>query len=81
MSEWQPIETAPYNRWILGYYPSDFMANEGEDHAMWVVRKVDQRWWSDEEPHHWYGDHHTVETGNHKEEPLFWMPLPEAPAP
>lgn len=67
---WRPIETAPGNQWVLGYFPDDPWSN------VWTVKRSDEGHYSS-----WFGDHYSSSTANEKvNPPTHWMPLPEPPS-
>lgn len=66
VSEWQPIETAPLNKWVLLYWPhwSDLpVIGRYVRHRSRIVM-------------HWQSDQIISDEGA---APTHWMPLPEPP--
>lgn len=70
MAEWQPIETAPANEFILVWCVPPY---DEEVAPVWVVRKDDDGdfWIEHDADGMWMSASHAV--------PTHWMPLPEPP--
>ena len=65
MSEWQPIETAPYDELVLTVW-AGIDNKTCEPVLSWVVATlIDGQWWTSE--------------GDPMDEPTHWMLLPEPP--
>lgn len=67
MSEWQPIKTAPKDRWILVCWPPKWPSDEEGDLLHGVVR------WMDDE-YQW-----RYEDSSRPPDPTHWMPLVPPP--
>lgn len=82
MAEWQPIETAPYDQWVL-VFGEKMYSDDRERHVMGVAKRVREthEWWESvsrtrrelqsEEKDAWLGAEIYA---------THWMPLPDAPA-
>lgn len=67
MSEWQPIETAPFDKWFLAWGdPTAY------DDAVFVVKKFMQPDWHFKGPHIQTDDGADIEATH-------WMPIPAPP--
>lgn len=77
MSEWQPIETAPKDRTIIGWYPYHAIVSEGG--SIWIMRWIKDEYSNNPKPH-WSASGWAWGIKDQRaRQPTYWMPLPAPP--